>query len=103
MRLCYILWGKALSPISAAQDEDLGLSAQPSTSAVVQLPRGSPGGVLVLASDGLWDVTDAAAVADVAMRFLPDGPQAAAEALLQLAHTQRSRDDVSVVLLHVRP
>lgn len=29
--------------------------------------------------------------------------QAAAEALLQLAHAQRSRDDVSVVLLHVQP
>ncbi len=43
------------------------------------------------------------AVVDVAMRFLPDGPQAAAEALLQLAHAQRSRDDISIVLLHLRP
>lgn len=85
------------------QDEDLGLSCQPSTSSVISLPRGAAGGVLVLASDGLWDVTNAQAVADVATRFLPDGPQAAAEALLQLAHAQRSRDDVSVVLLHVQP
>jgi serine/threonine protein phosphatase PrpC len=58
------------------QDEDLGLSCQPSRSGVVRLEPGTGPGVLVLASDGLWDVTDAAAVADVVMRFLPDGPQA---------------------------
>lgn len=57
------------------QDEDLGLSCQPSTSSVIRLEPGDSGGVLLLASDGLWDVTDIAAVADVAMRFLPDGPQ----------------------------
>lgn len=49
------------------QDEDLGLSSQPSVSDVVRLPRGSSsgGGVLVLASDGLWDVADSNAVAQV--------------------------------------
>ena len=30
---------------------------------------------VVLASDGLWDVADTAAVVDVTLRFLPDGPQ----------------------------
>jgi len=87
------------------KDEDLGLSSQPSVSDVVRLPRGSSsgGGVLVLASDGLWDVADSNAVAQVVMKSLPDGTQAAAEALLQLALSHRSRDDVSVLLLHVQP
>lgn len=40
-----------------------------------------------------------AACTEHALCFL----QAAAEALLQLSHAQRSRDDVSMVLLHVQP
>lgn len=46
------------------QDEDLGLSCQPSISQVVRLPRDEQdgGGVLILASDGLWDVTDTSTV-----------------------------------------
>lgn len=52
---------------SCVQDEDLGLSCQPSVSQVVRLPRDARdgGGVLVLASDGLWDVADTSAVVQV--------------------------------------
>ena len=40
------------------KDEDLGLSAHPHVSDVVHVP-GDEGGVVVVASDGLWDVCSA--------------------------------------------
>ena len=39
------------------KDEDLGLSAQPHVSSVIKV-SGSANGLIIIASDGLWDVSD---------------------------------------------
>lgn len=87
------------------KDEDLGLSSQPSVSEVIRLPldKQEGGGVLVIASDGLWDVVDIDTVVQAALQAISEGPRAGAEALLQLALAQHSRDDVSVLLLQIKP
>jgi hypothetical protein len=38
-----------------------------------------------------------------ALQAISEGPRAGAEALLQLALAQHSRDDVSVLLLQIKP
>lgn len=54
---------------------------------------------IVLASDGLWDVfTDQDAI-DFAKKYLPDKPQAAAEALCREAFQRQSQDNVTVVVV----
>ena len=67
----------------------------------MRLDPGTGSGVLVLASDGLWDVTDAAAVADVVMRFLPDGPQAGPVVICVRCTTNHCMStSVHLLLLH---
>ena len=78
----------------------MGLSAEPHVSRVVRVEPGQPGALVIIASDGLWDVADGKAAIEVAMRSLRNGLRAAAEAVLQHAQTQRTRDDVTVMLLH---
>ena len=85
------------------QDEDMGLSAEPAVSPVVALEPGAHAGLAIIASDGLWDVTDQTTVVNTALRVLPQGLRAATEALLQLAQRQRTRDDVTIMLLHISP
>ncbi|KAK9843961.1 hypothetical protein WJX81_000542 [Elliptochloris bilobata] len=86
------------------KDGDLGLSAAPHVSRVVRLPPRASG-LVVLASDGLWDVADAARAVAVAWAAYADSGNSAAAAAGELvAHAQRQRtkDDVSVVVVVVR-
>lgn len=81
----------------------MGLSAEPYVSGVVRVEPGAPSALVIIASDGLWDVVDEKAAMSTAIRSLPRGLRAATEAVLQLAQRQRTRDDVTVMLLHVSP
>jgi protein phosphatase len=49
------------------KEEDLGLSAQPYTSPVVRFGK-ADSGMVVVATDGLWDVTNGSNVAQVLLR-----------------------------------
>lgn len=86
------------------KDEDLGLSAHPHISKVIKVgPEQS--GIIVMASDGLWDVTDSQRVLQIIGRASQESNgsvQAMADAVVQHAQRQRTRDDLSVVLLKVR-
>ncbi|KAL3137819.1 hypothetical protein ABBQ38_005075 [Trebouxia sp. C0009 RCD-2024] len=86
------------------KDEDLGLSAHPHVSEVIKVgPEQS--GIIVMASDGLWDVTDSQRVLQIVGRVSKESNgsvQAMTDAVVQHAQRQRTRDDLSVVLLKVR-
>ena len=64
------------------KDQDLGLSAVPHVSDVVRLEPAASG-VVVLASDGLWDVADG----DAALKACP--LLSSASALISLAHLNK--------------
>ena len=97
--------------------EEPGLVAEPHVSRAVDV-RGDGADVLVLASDGLWDVANAEEATEAAERAgggargrggkseneNDDGgvvPSAAALALVELARKRRSRDDTVVVVVRV--
>jgi len=82
-------------------EEASGLSAEPSVSEAVQVPPGS--GVVVIASDGLWDVCTPREAVEIAARVHSNenskGADDIACALLRHAQAQRSGDDVTVLVL----
>ncbi|KAK9915385.1 hypothetical protein WJX75_008481 [Coccomyxa subellipsoidea] len=83
------------------KDQDLGLSAVPHVSEVVCLEPGASA-VVVLASDGLWDVADGEVALKVALAAHADSggsAQAMAESLLAHAQKQRSKDDITVIAI----
>jgi protein phosphatase len=97
--------------------EEPGLVAEPHVGQAVDV-RGDGADVLVLASDGLWDVADAEEATEAAERAgrgarggggkraneNNDGgvtPSAAALALVELARKRRSRDDTVVVVVRM--
>ncbi|KAK9829211.1 hypothetical protein WJX72_004520 [[Myrmecia] bisecta] len=85
------------------KDEDLGLSAQPHVSQVVKVGS-SETAFVMLASDGLWDVTDSQHAVQVALRAHQESDgsvQAMAEAVVQHAQRQRTKDDVTVLLVKI--
>eukprot|EP00887_Chlorella_sp_A99_P008144 scaffold12.g8144.t1 len=87
------------------KDEDLGLSAEPHVSGVVRI-REDQGCILLIASDGLWDVADAerAAAAVLQADREHDGDVTeAARAVVELALRQRSKDDVTALVVRVWP
>jgi serine/threonine protein phosphatase PrpC len=97
------------------KEAGLGFTARPHVGARVALPPGGDAAVVV-ASDGLWDVVNGERAAHLVARALAgDGggregqagaggtAAAAAEALMHHALQQRSRDDVSVMVLRIRP
>ncbi|KAL6768481.1 hypothetical protein ACKKBF_B39300 [Auxenochlorella protothecoides x Auxenochlorella symbiontica] len=87
------------------KDEDLGLSAEPYVGPVVTCSA-SEGGLLLIASDGLWDVADFATVARVLCQSLrASGGDLVDGARAVLAHAlkHRTKDDVSIVLARVLP
>ena len=86
------------------KDEDLGLSAHPHISKVVKVSP-DQSGVVVMASDGLWDVTDSHRVLQIVRRVSKESNgsvHAMTDAVVQHAQRQRTRDDLSVVLLKVK-
>ena len=80
----------------------MGLSSEPYVSPVVRLEPGSTSALVIIASDGLWDVADEKAAMRVAIQSLHNGLRAAAEAVLALAQKHRTRDDVTIMLLHIQ-
>ncbi|BDA43319.1 probable protein kinase and PP2C-like domain-containing protein at C-terminar half [Coccomyxa sp. Obi] len=85
------------------KDQDLGLSAVPHVSDVVCLEPAASG-VVVLASDGLWDVADGDVALKVALAAHAESggsAQAMAESLLAHAQKQRSKDDISIIAITV--
>ena len=86
------------------KDEDLGLSAHPHVSQVIRVsPEQSA--IIIMASDGLWDVTDTQRVVQIVDRVSHESNgsvQAMTDAVVQHAQRQRTRDDLSVVLLKVK-
>lgn len=86
------------------KDEDLGLSAHPHISDVVKVSP-DQSGIVIMASDGLWDVTDSHRVLQIVRRVSKESNgsvQAMTDAVVQHAQRQRTRDDLSVVLLQVK-
>lgn len=86
------------------KDEDLGLSAQPHVSTVVQV-RPDQSGLLVMASDGLWDVASPQRVmqlATTAGKEHNESVEAMADAVVQHAQRQRTRDDLTVMVLKIK-
>ena len=60
--------------------------------------------LVVLASDGLWDVTNANLVMRIAFRVLSDHPgdvRLLAQVLMEHAVSRRSKDDITIVVLQV--
>lgn len=85
------------------KDEDLGLSAQPYISPVVKV-RPDQSGLLVMASDGLWDVAEPQRVLQLAAKAGKEHNQsveAMANAVVQHAQRQRTRDDLTVIVLKI--
>jgi len=86
------------------KDEDLGLSAQPHVSSVIKIAP-DQSGIVIMASDGLWDVTDAQCVLQIVSRIAKQSNgsvKAMTDAVVQHAQRQRTRDDLTVVLLKVK-
>ena len=79
----------------------MGLSAEPFVSDVLRVERGEQDALVLIASDGLWDVTDSCTALDIALRALKNGMRAATEAVLHHAQAQRSKDDITVMLLMI--
>lgn len=85
------------------KDEDLGLSAHPHVSPVVKV-RPDQAGLVVMASDGLWDVAEPQRIMQLAAkagREHNESVEAMAEAVVQHAQRQRTRDDLTVIVLKI--
>jgi serine/threonine protein phosphatase PrpC len=91
-----------LTPGVAAQD--VGLLAVPYVSPALSIPPQEEG-VVIVASDGLWDVVTPEAAGAAALRMLAaaNGSAAAvAEGLMWMALQGRSQDDITVMVLHIQ-
>lgn len=87
------------------KDEDLGLSAEPHVSPVVRLSE-EQGGILLIASDGLWDVAEAEAVTQAicqADRETDGSVLETTDAVIAHALKQRTKDDVTALVVRVWP
>lgn len=85
------------------KDEDLGLSAEPAVSDVVSIPQ-DQGALLLVASDGLWDVLDPEKVAHAAK--MADKEQdgnvvEVAAAVVAAAKKAGTRDDVTALVVRL--
>ena len=84
------------------KEEDLGLSAVAHVSSVQQLGAST---LIIVATDGLWDVTTATAVVAAARQAYAGGvgsPEAITSELMQLAKRNSTRDDLTVMSILVR-
>jgi serine/threonine protein phosphatase PrpC len=82
-----------------------GLSAEPYVSPVVRLSE-EQGGILLIASDGLWDVADADAVTAAicqADRDKDGNVLESTNAVIAHALKQRTKDDVTALVVRVWP
>jgi len=88
------------------KDEGLGFIAEPHVSGVAALPPGCRA-FLVIASDGLWDVVAESRAAGLVAKAAEEEPGVTAcdvaDILLNQALTLRSKDDISVIAVELRP
>ena len=86
------------------KDEDLGLSAEPHVSEVSTLNQ-AEGALILVASDGLWDVLDFPRVAAVVAGAIEGdgGAIEAAAAVVAAAKKACTRDDVTALVVRVWP
>ena len=87
------------------KDEDLGLSAEPSVSDVVSVPL-HEGALLVIASDGLWDVLDSEKLAGIAAAADKEEDGSVVEiaaAIVAAAKKSGTRDDVTALVVRLWP
>ena len=83
------------------KEQNLGFSASPHVSQpIVVGPEEEV--MLVLASDGLWDVLTPARAAMMVARA-EGGAAGVADVLVNHAVAQKSKDDISVMVLHITP
>jgi serine/threonine protein phosphatase PrpC len=87
----------------ALKDLNPGFVAEPYVSKVHTVTAGEDL-LIILASDGLWDVTNANLVMRVAYRVLSDYPgdiKLLCEVLMEHAVSRRSKDDITIVVLQI--
>jgi protein phosphatase len=87
------------------KDEDLGLSAEPSVSQVYEVSP-EQGALILVASDGLWDVLSIEEAVNIASATDKDshgGVIQIAAALAQESQDLGSRDDITVLVLRIWP
>lgn len=87
------------------KDEDLGLSADPSVSPVYGISP-EQGAIIIIASDGLWDVLSIEEAADIALttdQHSHGGVIQVAAALAEESQDLGSRDDVTVLVIRIWP
>lgn len=86
------------------KDEDLGLSAEPHVCDIQIIAR-DQGALILVASDGLWDVMDFAAVASLALTVDKEeadgGAVQVAAAVIAAAKKAGTRDDVTALVVRV--
>jgi protein phosphatase len=95
------------------KEQDLGFLAEPSVSEGLVVPPGGRG-LVVAATDGLWDVVGFEKVAAVVRRQAGEAgqgqgqgqglsPARVADTLMSLALLHRSKDDISVAVMLLAP
>ncbi len=90
------------------KEQDIGFLAEPCVSEALVVAPGAQG-VVVAASDGLWDVVGFEKVAAVVGRLAGEAggaapaPARVADHLMSQAVLQRSKDDISVAVLLLAP
>lgn len=87
------------------KDGDLGLSAEPHLSEVVKIPP-NRGAIILIASDGLWDVADPETVAAAVCQAdaeLDGSIVGVANAAVAAAVKRNTKDDVTVLAVRVWP
>jgi protein phosphatase len=96
----------ALHTLRYLKEEDVGFSATPHVS-TAHLVRPGTSAIVIIASDGLWDVVSPDRAAQVAARAARGAgagalrAMAVAESLMTFATQQRSRDDVSIIAVSI--
>ncbi len=81
--------------------KSLGQGSDSSAEADISLERWAPGMMLLLCSDGLWDVVPDEAIQEVLA--WASTPSAAAQRLVQMANDAGGPDNISVVVVAYRP
>lgn len=85
------------------KDEDLGLSAEPSISPVHEIDA-DHGAILVIASDGLWDVLSIDQVGQLAIKVDQESHGTVSEiaaAIVREAQSMGSRDDITTLVVRM--
>lgn len=87
------------------KDEDLGLIAEPYVGEAISVPK-NRGALLLIASDGLWDVLDQERVAALLCTADQENDGSVVEvasAVIEAAQKANTRDDVTALVIRIFP